>query len=372
MSSEDVYDPECSLENPRQVFLRKHIAPQQFLGMRSINGEPAQVVVEPFVEIPLRFRSASLMIFGAFSCCLAFVFILVIGMIEFFVVKKNTFGVDYASGLGYFPSTVSEMVHVADSPAGKVFFTFGLISGGCLLVSFYPFMMRNVYTGYETVSIFPVYWTTVRHIVVPMGIWLLIGVNTYPLPVAKASPGGTMYFCCFLHLCGAGMMFVGYMLCEMKCMALCCFSHVSTIDNLFLSIEGRERSVRRCLAITCAVGFVLFVFSQFAIAAAGSAGNDVICCSDKWVMPGTIYVTPDGKEREIGSPTVVDTASGLYLGLKLISFFTEVIAGLAIVFSHLAVWHYCEERHADVGLAPLEKVYDDATSGSDVDSPYES
>merc|ERR1712194_189002 len=247
------------------------------------------------------------------------------------------------------------MVHNHESPGGMVFHTFGMISGVCIFLSMYPFHMRNVYTGAETFLFTNVYWTTFRQLCPAMGIWLLIGINTYPTAEAIESKGYTKLFCCTLHLSGAGMLFVGYMICELKVLGICPFK--MPVGKGRPKIENRELNVRRFLAYLIIIGFFGFCCSQVALLLAKKQG---ICCPDEWKHAGNM-VSPDSDKNEkdrLQTPEIWNTAYGGFLILKLVSFSFEELAGISMVFSHMAVWYYSEERHVDYGNEELQEVYE--------------
>lgn len=298
------------------------------------------------VSLENRYRSPGLLIFGSCSAILGFVLITVIGLIEFFCVHSNAgLKKDYESGNGYWPSTVSEMVYNNDSPGGKLFYTFGLIAGVCIFQSSYPFHLRNVYTGEAKVPGTPIYWTTFRQLGPSMGLWLLVGVNTYPTTVALQSRGFTKMFCVLLHLMGAGMMFVGYMVCEIQCLRS---------PEVAPFIEPRERKVRQTLAILILGGFVLFCATQCFLNVAKKLD---ICCGDEWLLKGEHYTDHNDEPHLVSNPEIVNTASGTFLLIKIISFICEDVAGLALVFSHVAIWYFCEERQFDYGKETLKEVH---------------
>jgi len=276
--------------------------------------------------------------------------------VDFYTEKTNTsLRLPYDSGNGYFPATVSEMVHNQESPGGRVFHTFGMMAGVCIFTSWYPVHLRNVYTGSDSIPFFPVYWTTVRQLLPAMGLWLLIGVNTYPAPVAMNSAGKTKMGCVFLHLMGAGMMFLGYLACELKCLGLLGFHKTKAWEATTTS----ERRWRTALAVVILISFTSFATLQVGM----SYFKDTEWLRDgvdKWALRGDYVKSADGKEQRImADPQIVDTASGMYLQLKIASFVCEDIAGLALVLSHIAIWYFCEERHHNYGDYDLEAVVPD-------------
>mmetsp|Transcript_76827 Transcript_76827/g.248838 ORF Transcript_76827/g.248838 Transcript_76827/m.248838 type:complete len:245 (+) Transcript_76827:584-1318(+) len=198
-----------------------------------------------------------------------------------------------------------------------------------------------------------VLWTTARQIWPSMGLWLLIGVNTYPTPVALHSPGRTKLACVLLHLMGAGMMFMGYLVCEMKCVGMWPFVNDKRYHR---NIKGKEWWVRMILCAIIGLFFILFVLTQGFMTVVKE--RDTWCCADTWAMKGDEIETKHGKTITVqGEPVVMNTASGDFLKLKIASFVFEDIAGLAVVFSHLAIWFFCEERQMPHILPKLKSVY---------------
>merc|ERR1711953_396098 len=49
-----------------------------------------------------------------------------------------------------------------------------------------------------------------------------------------------------------------------------------------------------------------------------------------------------------GKPGLLNTASGVALAMKHIEYWGEVLAGMFMILSHLAIWYFCEERHIDL------------------------
>jgi len=266
---------------------------------------------------------------------------------------------DYQSGLGYWPETVSESVHNRNSPAGKIFFTGCLIAAILFFLSWYPFSLRNVYTGPETTCCGSMYSTTFRQYMPTIGLLMLIGVSTYPSSVAKQTAGGQV--CVMLHLIGAGMMFVGYMLAEFKCIELCGFKHEEIVDYRYLSIEGAEHTLR-ATTISC-MGFCFFLFLVFQ-GLLSLPASMAPCCEDTWILAGDWFNTtsPSGMivPHMLQVAHVNNTASGGYLAFKMGSYFAECFAGLCLLLSHFVVWYYCEERNVDYGYSALEMVFDDS------------
>ena len=93
-------------------------------------------------------------------------------------------------------------------------------------------MLRNVFTGSDMVPILGCYWSTVRQMCPPLGLLILAGVSAYPTPIAMASVGRVKLFCKFIHLVGAGMLFVGFLVCELWCLDTAGRPKTSVLDVL--------------------------------------------------------------------------------------------------------------------------------------------
>lgn len=323
-----------------------------------IKSDEGKEVAHPsFVEdINMRFRTPSLLLFGATSCIFGFGFITVIGLIEFLTKKENdTLKVPYPSKNGYFPSTVSEMVHDQSSPGGRVFHTFGMMAGLCVFLSWYPFQLKNVYTGSDQIC--GVYWMTIRQLVPAMGLWMLVGINTYPTPVAAHSVGHEKMANVLLHLTGAGMMFLGYLICELHCLGIVGRSQSPAAP--WKKMGSSQKRIRKALSYIILfffMGFCAFQVTMVAIKGDAVQGKPW-CCADVWKFKGD--EVPDSENKNLTIQTdaeVVDTATGRFLVLKILSFICEDVAGLALVMNHLVVWWYCDERHIHYGDLQLQDI----------------
>mmetsp|Transcript_99143 Transcript_99143/g.136342 ORF Transcript_99143/g.136342 Transcript_99143/m.136342 type:complete len:124 (-) Transcript_99143:23-394(-) len=108
--------------------------------------------------------------------------------------------------------------------------------------------------------------------------------------------------------------------------------------------------------------FVAFCVLQVVIMSAPT--NDILCCHDRYEPIGTTdpFMPVNATlRRRVGKKGLVlmNTATGTYLIVKMASFMSEVIAGLALIGSHLVIWYYCEERHVEFGMDQLSAVYDE-------------
>jgi len=213
----------------------------------------------------------------------------------------------------------------------------------------------------------------------------LIGVNTYPSPVALHSKGKTKIGCVALHLLGAMMMFVGYLICEWKCLKLWPFTEENPAYKTMIVPEGdaptsplssppaqvehtNERWWRRLYAYVILIAFFLFGALQIVmfVVKDQKEKTDLFCCADTWLMRGETFIingTDKNSDNHTGNATdatdeirlqtvtsaamLLDTASGNFFRLKVASFIMEDIAGVALVLSHLCIWYFCSERHTD-------------------------
>jgi hypothetical protein len=282
--------------------------------------------------------------------------------------QNRVMDIPYESGLGYWPETVSESVSDRDSAAGKIFFTFCLIAGISFFMSWYPFNLRNVYTGPAAVLSDCggnplLYWTTFRQYVPHVGLFMLIGVSVYPSQIAMETNGGLI--CLAIHLTGASMMFMGYMLAEFKCLGVFGMKVDENIRSNFLNIEGdvhNKGGLEKCLRIVYVMTMFGFytLFLVFEVALIMWAP----CCADVWAKEGTWYnrTNPENGALEwniLAKATVTNTASGTYFWLKVAAYFSECFAGIFLILSHLTVWWYCEERHVPYGDSRIEMVYNE-------------
>jgi hypothetical protein len=303
-------------------------------------------------------KAGVLLFFGACTCISGFVLLTLVGFLQYFYDVSNEalaepLDKEFKSGHGYWPSTVSEMVHERDSAAGRLFFTLGMITVVSIFQSWYPVHLSNVNTREHQVPYFPVEWATVRQVVPMMGLLVLIGINTYPMQEAKASVGKTKLFSVMLHLVGAGMLFLGYTLCEMKCLGIWPFSLHPTLTAYFDRDENkREFTIRQRVVIVIGIFFVLFSCCQVVMFV---SPKGLLPTADYWIKVGE----PGNKSQE---PQIANTASGWYLIVKIASFVFEDIAGITMVTSHLFIWYFSDERTAkDSHVTDLRQISNSVT-----------
>lgn len=284
-----------------------------------------------------RKKCAALLFFGALFGFFGFGFAFLIGFWKFISPKLSEYHEIFPSGNGYFPATVSEMVHDPKDPAGKCFFAFEFIGAFLIFMSWYPWELRNVYIGDNqavpcsgnqlSLSMF-------RQFVPTIGMMLVATVTSTPFAQATKLD----YICIVIHLTGAVMLFGGYCCVEVFAIGYGPIPQNSTTKK---TIGEAEKAVRKF----CLSG-IIFWYSAFCILT-------VVCVlpleswgghNDVWETHYT--VTDSG--TEMPEVVLVDTASGWVLWLKIGSYLSEVFCGLSLIASLLAIWYYCEERHSDL------------------------
>jgi len=281
-----------------------------------------------------RKKCAALLFFGAIFGFLGFAFAFIIGFMKFLRPAESEFHEKFPSGYGYFPSTVSEMVHNPQEPAGKCFFAFEFVGAFFIFMSWYPWELRNVYIG-DTFSMpfLSISWSMFRQFIPPAGMMLVATVTTTPFAQATELDA----FCIGIHLTGAVMLFAGYAVVEAHTIGFLVKQHESTER----AMGKKERRLRKfcltgiiaCYAAFCTIqGIVLLPLEKY------GGKNDV------WEERR--FTLPTG--HHMAQMVLIDTASGFVLALKIASYACEVFCGLFLIASFLTIWYFCEERHSDL------------------------
>jgi len=268
-----------------------------------------------------RKRGTALLFLGAVFGLMGFLFAFITGVMKTIQSEDK-----YDSGNGYFPPTVSEMVHDPKDAAGKAFFAFEFIGAIFIFLSWYPWSLRNVFLGDDDIACFGVSWVMLRQFVPAPGMMLVATVTTTPIALATVRD----WFTITIHLSGAMMMFVGYVIIEGKTLGWRCFTHPEGETY----IGEAERRWRAFFLDGVCFWYCLFFAVQIVLGIPGVP----ICCGDTYSTPSN----PDEKAK------LTNTASGLFLFLKILSYAGEVICGINLIMSHLTVWYYCTERHIDL------------------------
>mmetsp|Transcript_117631 Transcript_117631/g.228679 ORF Transcript_117631/g.228679 Transcript_117631/m.228679 type:complete len:342 (-) Transcript_117631:71-1096(-) len=276
-----------------------------------------------------RKRATALLFYGSIFGLMGFAFAFATGLMKTLNTQDK-----YDSGYGYFSATVSEMVFDPRDAAGKAFFGFEFIGANFIFLSWYPWSLRNVFLGDDEIAFCSISWVMLRQLIPAPGMMLVATVTTTPIALARPRDIVTIA----IHFSGAMMMFVGYVIIEGKTLGWRCFTHPiggSKIDDV-------ERKWRTFFVDGVCFWYIMFFAVQIVLGAAGGVGGSAsrlpICCADT-------YSTPAGPHE---TEKLVNTASGIFLVLKVVSYASEVLCGINLIMSHLTVWYYCKERHIDL------------------------
>merc|ERR1719235_1885912 len=122
--------------------------------------------------------------------------------------RHQMLGHDYASGHDYMPQSVSEMVHSPDTAVGKIFFGFMMIGALCLLMSWYPESLANVFVGddQKVCCCFGPSVSTARNFLPPLGMMLVATITAVPGPQSTFNDVVSTN----IHTFGAIIMIGGY------------------------------------------------------------------------------------------------------------------------------------------------------------------
>jgi hypothetical protein len=288
-------------------------------------------------------RSVSLILAGSVCGLLGFLFAGFLGIWRFVEeVGHNFHGDTFPSGHNYWPQTVSMMVRDPSTPSGKCFFAFESIAAICILVSWYPWQLRNVYVG-DDVSWCGVRVLNMRTLLPPIGMILVSHIQVLPM----AQRGFRDHVSGAIHGIGAVMMIGGYSIFELQCLL-----------SKKAPMRGNERCIRWCLVLC-----TLFCGLCFGVIGATLANSEDlgICCMDVWRVPTIADIAKANGARHPGvavknmlardddRPRLFDTAHGMALNLKMLEYFMEVMSGIFMILSHWVIWWHCPERQLELG-----------------------
>jgi len=321
-----------------------------------------------FVDGLNRLRSTSLLVSGATLGYCGFLFGAFLG---FYKTKLEKGAVNFLGQPqlhSYFPATVSEMVWNTSSGGGKCFFAFVLIGGICMLLSWYPWRLRNVYIG-DDLKFPPAGWLgynkqgrprgirviMLRQFLPPIGIML---VACIPAPPA-ANREFTDKVSSVVHTMGAVMSIGGYAFIELYTLLggdelPVKFDTVKSYNKGWGEWQVRFVTILFCL-------FFIGAFQTFGVLCS-QADKFGVCCGDVWEVPtgadlswvkthrnGSLgFYYEDEMAAAQNKSLIKQTASGTFLFFKLGEYWCEVFAGLTMLYSHLVIWWYCPERHIDL------------------------
>jgi len=288
-----------------------------------------------------RKRSAQMLFAGTVSGFLGFVFAFIIGVVK--AMDRDRYdlnGKKFASGISYFPSTVSEMVHNPADPGGKCFFCFELVGAVILFMSSYPTMLRNVYVGDDfEIPFIKISWTTFRQFVPAPGMMVLAIITTVPAAQADTLD----QYCIQLHMVGALMLFIGYFLVEAYTVGWGPFKEPGCASLMETQGQTRELSLRKW----CLHG-ILFWWITFCLLQALVLIPVPFAPADHFDVWGTL-LKKSGKPYKINNGVqLLDSADMDVKVIKVVSYLSEVFCGIFMLSSHMLVWYYCEERSYDL------------------------
>lgn len=293
-------------------------------------------------ELADRKQASTMLLFGAVSGFLGFALAFTLGVIKELPQFSGSISDSYCRTFDgkelspcYFPSTVSEMVHDPEDPAGKIFFFFEFIGAILIFFSWYPTRLRKVYVGDDLkVPGLGVSWVSVRQYVPAPGMMMLAVIATVPFPQADLLD----YFCITFHLFGAAFMFVGYFLVEAVTVGWGPFRHVAADRR---HSRGRGLFLRRQALHFIIVTYAIFCILQVVLSTGNGEGWD------EWEVPDYEQCKRSAVVN-CRQPQLVRAAALPVKALKVLSYASEVVCGLALIFSHLIIWYFCEERHYDL------------------------
>jgi len=318
-----------------------------------------------FVDGLTRLRSTSFLFVGALLGYCGFLMGALLGFYKQIVEKGPLNFLGQQQNHSYFPATVSEMVWNTSSAGGKCFFAFVLIGGICMLSSWYPWSLRNVYIG-DDLRFPPPGWLGTNQLGHPRGIRILMLRQFLPpigimlVACIPAPPAANRDFSdtvsSIVHTMGAVMSIGGYAFIELY--TLLGHNLPVKFDTIKPYNKGwGEWRVRMGTVLFCL--FFIGAFQTFGMLA-GQAHRFGICCEDQWEIPtqedlnylnttlGNGFFFEDDMAKAHNKHLLKQTASGTFLFLKLGEYWCEVLAGLTMLYSHLVIWWYCPERHIDL------------------------
>lgn len=202
------------------------------------------------------------------------------------------------------PPTVSEMVSRWNTTEARVFFGFELTAANMILLSWYPYKLRNaccipMHGGCRmNVLFFHVSWATFRQFGPTIGLVLVACCPTVPMEHAKAAD----LVLIMVHGGAASLMFSGFLMCEAHALSIWPFRCDAPLDGR-PCVDDRQYRLR--LLSWRISAFCFFAFM-------GIQG----------------YLTFYPRHQVV---------NGTSFGL-------EVLAGLSMMFNHGMVWKYCRER----------------------------
>merc|ERR1712070_1251585 len=72
----------------------------------------------------------------------------------------------------------------------------------------------------------------------------------------------------------------------------------------------------------------------------------LMACPKGWLPTPDHWIKVGDEGNNSQEPQLSNTASGLFLIVKIASFVFEDLAGITMVMSHIMIWYFCDERTA--------------------------
>lgn len=307
-----------------------------------------------FIDARIRQRAVIMFLTGAILGLCGFLFAAFLGFHKFFYeIGTNLYGEQFERH-NYFPQTVSEMVHDPNTPAGKCFFAFMVIGAICMLMSWYPMELRNVYVGDDAKMLCCLGGPSciaMRSILPPIGMLIVACIPTTPAMQAGFRDEVTVQ----IHTLGAVLMIGTYI----------GFESYALLSSRVPFHSQLEKSLRIVTLLICIVGAVGFlVLGQVIV----NNDPDPESCWDKWLEPNaTINAYAHSHDHygtwvknsvrwEAGKMRRYQVAMHSCLAIKVMNYVSECVAGLGMIANMLVIWVYCPERKLHLAQKTLSKI----------------
>mmetsp|Transcript_50426 Transcript_50426/g.113386 ORF Transcript_50426/g.113386 Transcript_50426/m.113386 type:complete len:350 (-) Transcript_50426:95-1144(-) len=218
------------------------------------------------------------------------------------------------------PPTVSELVSKWETVEARIFFGFELTGAFCILLSWYPYKLRNVccipaaggcripfrVCGHMS-------WATFRQFMPPIGLILVACCPTVKLGGLKAQEVVLVG----VHCLAAMMMFVGFILAE---------AHALSIKFFYpVCVNGIPKiTYHKCTKPTVDPGTLHY---RMRYAAWNLAALFFCCFLVVQGLGGAKIIAMDTRRR-----------------YRILSFVCEVVAGLSMLSNMIIIWYFSPER----------------------------
>mmetsp|Transcript_77290 Transcript_77290/g.236567 ORF Transcript_77290/g.236567 Transcript_77290/m.236567 type:complete len:1095 (-) Transcript_77290:37-3321(-) len=274
------------------------------------------------MEMVHRKRAATMMLIGVIFGFLGFGFATAVGLV-YNSGKYSNERIGFRSGQAYFPASVGELMHNYYEPQGKVFWGFSMISALLVFFSWYPTMLRNAYIVNDP-GVCRIPWVTLRQHTYALGCMIMATVTMVPGSHLSASD----MICNGVHHAGVAILFGGYFVCEAHTVSWGPFKRICVHSGLY--DQGKDRVLRRACVSALFVCCIAWIVLEIVLAVAFKAEE-----MDVWLSVN-------------GKDILIDTADAKVKGVKIALFSCEIMCGFLVLFSHVLIWIYCEERHYDL------------------------